>query len=1216
MLAPDGRCKTLDAAADGYVRAEALGVLLLQAVCAGAGAGACLAVLAASAVNQDGRSSGLTAPNGPAQQEVLRAALASAGLAPRDVAGVEMHGTGTGLGDPIEVGALAATLGHGGAARPAAAAASGRPPHPRLLAAGKSWIGHSEAAAGVTGLLHAASALRAAAAQAVLHLAAPNPYLAAPLSGGGGGGWALPRQAAGLAFGGATGEAVVRGVSSFAFQGTNAHALLRAPPPAAGTGGGGAAPAAAAAMPWRRAHTWAAPPARLLVAAALPFAAAGSAGGPRVALEVRLDGPGAAWLRDNRIAGRAWLPTSAVLEVAAEAASLAAAGPPGAALLAGCVLPSGLPLGGGAGGAVDVRATLHAATGLVEVQAFVAAGAGADPLQRHQHALLFASLQASPPAAPARGAAGGALQPPSTPASAPARLAEWLLRHLGLGAAVAAGAGALAGVDAGGAPDAGGLVLAHPAALEAALQLEGASIAAAGQAGGQDQLVQPPLDDVLLLDDGQDRHEGRSGGLAAAAPPPPIKVPASIGAVWVDGGASDAEGRGRGLHAHAAPARAGGAYGGSVSSLRLLAPGAGGCRVVDAEFRPLAQQVGDWGGGVGVRFETLLALLSQASWRSHFPLPFLQATNEAWGLLGAAAGDFEAATGADADAPAPWTTDLSPWELETVVADAVATILGQPVRGRGAGAEQLAQRRQRLAVAGAGPPCWHTQATAGTAPASLPPSPQVPRDEPLMAAGLDSLGAVELRNALKERLGGLVLPPTLLYDHQTVSAIATFITEEIAGGSQVAGGSGSAAGGRPGTAAGAPGAAGDAGAPSGLLKLLRGAPAPRPLFLAAPGVANAQSAYFAFAQFLNWSDQVGLAGLCGAAEGAARPGRGATRSLVLPPTCALPTALAPRLLPSLPPPPFPSPPFLFLHPAHLRARKRQRPVHRRARTPERCRHPARPARGPLPSGRPLLRRRSRNGGGARAGELGPRCGARAGAAAGLAGGWGDAAGLGGRTKLPSSACFCRPAADPPATSPTAPSPCRPARSWTRRGRSRSARCSPTRPRLRRPTASSEPRQPIGVAGAGVAHAPAALPAALSSSHGAALRTRPPSPPPPTPAPQADGDDPGGPGQGRHGPGRGHGPPPRVQRVEGDEVGGRQGRPGARVCHPCLEGPSCAACPANCGLRTPPAPCPRRSAATPTSSTPPACLPAYPRSPACASATSSSPPFGASCATTT
>lgn len=108
MLAPDGRCKTLDAFADGYVRGEALAAMLLQRVTrkASSGAGAwALAVFAGSAINQDGRSSALTAPNGPAQQDVLRQALAAAGLGPADVSSLQLHGTGTGLGDPIEVGA-------------------------------------------------------------------------------------------------------------------------------------------------------------------------------------------------------------------------------------------------------------------------------------------------------------------------------------------------------------------------------------------------------------------------------------------------------------------------------------------------------------------------------------------------------------------------------------------------------------------------------------------------------------------------------------------------------------------------------------------------------------------------------------------------------------------------------------------------------------------------------------------------------------------------------------------------------------------------------------------------------------------------------------------------------------------------------------------------------------------------------------------------------
>jgi len=102
MLSPEGRCKTLDAAADGYVRAEAAGVMMLQQASSVQHNGQqLLAVLAGSAVNQDGRSSSLTAPNGPAQQEVLRAALADGGLTPADLTGLSMHGTGTPLGERL-----------------------------------------------------------------------------------------------------------------------------------------------------------------------------------------------------------------------------------------------------------------------------------------------------------------------------------------------------------------------------------------------------------------------------------------------------------------------------------------------------------------------------------------------------------------------------------------------------------------------------------------------------------------------------------------------------------------------------------------------------------------------------------------------------------------------------------------------------------------------------------------------------------------------------------------------------------------------------------------------------------------------------------------------------------------------------------------------------------------------------------------------------------
>src|SRR5690606_38406663 len=112
-MAHDGRCKTFDAAADGYVRGEGCGAIVLRRLRDCGPADRILAVVRGSAVNQDGRSGGLTAPNGPAQEAVIRDALACAGVAPAEIAYVETHGTGTPLGDPIEVQALGAVLGEG-----------------------------------------------------------------------------------------------------------------------------------------------------------------------------------------------------------------------------------------------------------------------------------------------------------------------------------------------------------------------------------------------------------------------------------------------------------------------------------------------------------------------------------------------------------------------------------------------------------------------------------------------------------------------------------------------------------------------------------------------------------------------------------------------------------------------------------------------------------------------------------------------------------------------------------------------------------------------------------------------------------------------------------------------------------------------------------------------------------------------------------------------
>lgn len=148
-LAPDGRCKTFDDAADGYGRGEGAGVVVLKRLADAERDGdTVLAVIRGSAVGHDGRSSGMTVPNPAAQQQVIQAAIAQAGLAPADIDYTEAHGTGTSLGDPIELRAMAAALG---GERQASS--------PLLVGSVKTNVGHLEAAAGVAGLLKLVLAL-------------------------------------------------------------------------------------------------------------------------------------------------------------------------------------------------------------------------------------------------------------------------------------------------------------------------------------------------------------------------------------------------------------------------------------------------------------------------------------------------------------------------------------------------------------------------------------------------------------------------------------------------------------------------------------------------------------------------------------------------------------------------------------------------------------------------------------------------------------------------------------------------------------------------------------------------------------------------------------------------------------------------------------------------------------------------------------------------
>ncbi|WP_088893685.1 type I polyketide synthase [Leptolyngbya ohadii] len=227
MLSPDDRCKSFDAAANGFVRAEGCGLVVLKRYRDAVAAGDRIeAVILGSATNHDGRTSGLTVPNGVAQQAVIRQALANSKIEPHQVSYLEAHGTGTAIGDPIEVNAIGQVFGRNpsenlGENRSAEGGSAERST-PLWLGSVKTNIGHLEAAAGIAGLIKTVVALQHQEIPPNLHFQTPNPDIdwqqlpvkvpIDPVA------WTPQEQRR------------IAGISAFGFNGSNAHVILADPP--------------------------------------------------------------------------------------------------------------------------------------------------------------------------------------------------------------------------------------------------------------------------------------------------------------------------------------------------------------------------------------------------------------------------------------------------------------------------------------------------------------------------------------------------------------------------------------------------------------------------------------------------------------------------------------------------------------------------------------------------------------------------------------------------------------------------------------------------------------------------------------------------------------------------------------------------------------------------------------------------------------------------
>ncbi len=212
MLSPEGKCRPFDSRANGYVRGEGCGLVMLKRLADAQRDGDhIIGILRATSVNQDGRTSGISAPNGQSQQECIRAALVQAGIKPGDISYIEAHGTGTPLGDPIEMQALVELFQRAGESDP-----------PLYVTSVKANIGHTETVSGVAGLIKTLLLMQHETIVPQLHLETLNPHISLA-----GSRIVVPTAPAEWP---SIGTGRFAGISSFGFGGTNTHLIVEAPP--------------------------------------------------------------------------------------------------------------------------------------------------------------------------------------------------------------------------------------------------------------------------------------------------------------------------------------------------------------------------------------------------------------------------------------------------------------------------------------------------------------------------------------------------------------------------------------------------------------------------------------------------------------------------------------------------------------------------------------------------------------------------------------------------------------------------------------------------------------------------------------------------------------------------------------------------------------------------------------------------------------------------